>query len=40
MLQLAVWNVIVMSSKLALFVLEFFLRNVLDKISQILLGWM
>ena len=38
-MQLAIWNSIVIMSKIILFVLEFFLRRILEGLSQFLLGW-
>ena len=39
LLQLVIWNAIVIFSKFLLFIMEFFCKVILDKISEFLLGW-
>ena len=39
LLQLTLWNVIVIVTKLQLFLMEYLLRNQLETASNFLLGW-
>ena len=38
-LQLLIWNAIVIAAKVILFCIEYLLQNVLDIVSKFLLGW-
>ena len=38
-LQLLIWNAIVIVAKVILFCIEYLLQNVLDVVSKFLLGW-